>query len=118
MVLTAVKENLPQLTTLQRGEVSRSFRQGIEDAVSLMDDAMLPAEYHSAILALTNTSSRHWARNQPPVSSRTRAALPGLLVSLAPAAEMKIGADGRPSRSQPGPSRPSCRSTTHPLPSI
>ncbi len=46
---------LPHLTTLQRVEVSRSFRQGIEDAMSLMDDVALPAEYHSALLELTNT---------------------------------------------------------------
>jgi hypothetical protein len=46
---------LPQLTTLQRVEVTRSFRRGIEDAMSCMDDVALPAEYHSALLELTNT---------------------------------------------------------------
>jgi len=46
---------LPQLTTLQRGEVIRSFRQGIEETMSLMDDVALPAEYHSALLQLTNS---------------------------------------------------------------
>ena len=46
---------LPQLTALQRGEVARSFRHGIEDFMSLMDDVALPAEYHSALLQLTNT---------------------------------------------------------------
>ena len=46
---------LPQLTTLQRAAVTRSFRQGIEDAMSCMDDVALPAEYHSALLELTNT---------------------------------------------------------------
>jgi hypothetical protein len=45
---------LPQLSTLQRDEVTRSFRQGIEDVLSLMDDVALPAEYHSALLQLTN----------------------------------------------------------------
>jgi hypothetical protein len=45
---------LPHLTTLQRAEVTRSFRQGIEEALSLMDDVALPAEYHSALLELTN----------------------------------------------------------------
>jgi hypothetical protein len=46
---------LPQLTVLQRAEVTRSFRLGIEDALSRMDDVPLPAEYHSALLELTNT---------------------------------------------------------------
>jgi len=46
---------LPQLTTLQRVEVARSFRQGIEDAMSHMDDIALPAEYHSALLERTNS---------------------------------------------------------------
>lgn len=45
---------LPHLTTLQRIEVTRSFRQGIEDTLSLMDDVAVPAEYHSALLELTN----------------------------------------------------------------
>jgi hypothetical protein len=44
---------LPQLTALQRIEVTRSFRQGIEEA--LMDDVPLPTEYHSTMLKLTNT---------------------------------------------------------------
>ena len=45
---------LPHLTTLQRVEITRSFRQGIEETLSLMDDVPLPAEYHSALLELTN----------------------------------------------------------------
>ena len=45
---------LPYLTTLQCIKVIRSFRQGIEDALSAMDDVALPAEYHSALLELTN----------------------------------------------------------------
>jgi hypothetical protein len=40
---------------LQRIEVTRSFRQGIEEAMSLMDDVPLPTEYHSTMLKLTNT---------------------------------------------------------------
>jgi hypothetical protein len=46
---------LPQLTTSQRAEVALSFRQGIEDAMALMDDVPLHAGYHSALLELTNT---------------------------------------------------------------
>ncbi|MGA9912976.1 hypothetical protein [Paraburkholderia sp.] len=46
---------LPHLTTLQRAEATRSFRQGVEEAMSLMDDVALAAEYHSAMLELTNT---------------------------------------------------------------
>ena len=55
MVLaTFLKVVLPHLTTLQRAEVTRPFRQGIEEAVSSMDDLALPAEYHFALLELTN----------------------------------------------------------------
>jgi hypothetical protein len=43
-----------QLTTLQKGEVAWSFRHGVEDVMSLMDDVTLPAEYHSTLLELTN----------------------------------------------------------------
>ncbi|TCG06648.1 hypothetical protein BZM27_24950 [Paraburkholderia steynii] len=58
---------LPHLTTFQRGWIAEAFRQGIEDAMALMDDVPLPAEYHSALLELTNgilaklgpDSSRH-----------------------------------------------------------
>jgi hypothetical protein len=45
---------LPHFTTSQRVAVTRSFRQGIEDAMSRMDDVPLPAEYHSTLLELTN----------------------------------------------------------------
>ncbi|WP_042268847.1 hypothetical protein [Paraburkholderia heleia] len=45
---------LPQLTPAQRAEVSRAFRLGIEDLMSLMDDVPLPAGYHSTLLELTN----------------------------------------------------------------
>jgi hypothetical protein len=45
---------LTHLTTLQRVEITRSFRQGIEEALSLMDDVSLPAEYHPALLELAN----------------------------------------------------------------
>jgi hypothetical protein len=54
MVLGKILEAVsPLLATLQRVEVTRSFRQGIEEAMSLMDDVALPAEYHSALLELT-----------------------------------------------------------------
>ena len=46
---------LPQLTALQRSEVTRSFRNGITDAMSLMDDLELPDEYYSAMFQVTNT---------------------------------------------------------------
>jgi hypothetical protein len=45
---------LPHLTTSQRAVVTRSFRQGIENALAEMDDMPLPAEYHSTLLELTN----------------------------------------------------------------
>ena len=47
---------LPHVTTSQRAETTRSFRQGIEDVMSLMDDVVLPAEYHSELLELTNAT--------------------------------------------------------------
>ncbi|MGF6779233.1 hypothetical protein [Paraburkholderia sp. GAS334] len=49
---------LPQLTASQCVEISQSFRGGIEDAMSLMDDVALPGEYHSALLELTNVILR------------------------------------------------------------
>jgi len=56
MVLeTFVNAALQRLTTLQRAEVTRSFRQGIEEVMCCMDDVALPPEYHSALLGLTNT---------------------------------------------------------------
>ena len=45
---------LPHLTAMQRVAISATFREGIEDAMALMDDVPLPAEYHSALLELTN----------------------------------------------------------------
>jgi len=46
---------LPHLTTAQCVEVTKSFRKGVEDAMSLMDDVALPAEYHSALLKIINS---------------------------------------------------------------
>lgn len=46
---------LPQLTIVQRGEVTRSFRQGIEGVLSLTDDVGLSAEFHSVLLQITNS---------------------------------------------------------------
>jgi hypothetical protein len=45
---------LPHLTTTQRAEIAKAFRQGIENAMSLMDDISLPADYHSTLLEQTN----------------------------------------------------------------
>jgi uncharacterized protein YejL (UPF0352 family) len=45
---------LPHLTAMQRVAISESFREAIEDTMALMDDVPLPAEYHSALLELTN----------------------------------------------------------------
>ncbi|MGQ7935379.1 MULTISPECIES: hypothetical protein [Paraburkholderia] len=46
---------LPQLKNSQHEDIARSFREGIEDTMSRMDDVPLPAEYHSALLQLTNS---------------------------------------------------------------
>jgi hypothetical protein len=61
---TFLEAVLPCLTTLQRAEVARSFRQGIEDAMSLMDDVAMPVEYHSTLLELTNAILASSARRQ------------------------------------------------------
>ncbi len=45
----------PHLETLQWVDVIRSFRHGIEDAMSLMGDVPLPSNYHAVLLDLTNT---------------------------------------------------------------
>lgn len=44
----------PHLTATQCAEITKSFRHGIEDTMSLMDDIPLPAEYHSSLLEQTN----------------------------------------------------------------
>jgi hypothetical protein len=50
MVLSKLLEAVvPHLTTLQRAGVTPSFR-GIEEAMSMMDDVPLPAEYQSTLL--------------------------------------------------------------------
>ncbi|KAK42497.1 MULTISPECIES: hypothetical protein [Burkholderiaceae] len=49
-----VEAVLPQLTWLQRSEVTHKFREGVEDVLSFMDDVTLPGEYHSALLQLVN----------------------------------------------------------------
>jgi hypothetical protein len=45
---------LPQLATTQCRDAARLFRQGVEDAMSLTDDAAMPAEYHAAFLEQAN----------------------------------------------------------------
>ena len=56
---------LPYLTTPQRAAITTSFRQGVEDAMGLMDDVALPAEYHSALLELTNSILAALGRERP-----------------------------------------------------
>ena len=46
---------LPRLTTVQRAETAKSFRHGIEETMSLMDEVLVPVECHSELLELTNT---------------------------------------------------------------
>jgi hypothetical protein len=46
---------VPHLASAQRAEVTRSFRQRIEEALAQMDDMPLPGEYHSTLLELTNS---------------------------------------------------------------
>jgi hypothetical protein len=45
---------LPYLTVSQRIEVTESFRHGINDTLSVMDDFSLPPEYQASLLDLTN----------------------------------------------------------------
>jgi hypothetical protein len=56
---------VPHLTTLQCVEVTKSFRHGIGDAMSLMDDVTLPAEYHSSLLELTNSILAALSKESP-----------------------------------------------------
>jgi hypothetical protein len=56
---------LPHLTAIQRVAISDSFREGIEDGMALMDDVALPAEYHSALLVLTNAILADLSRDPP-----------------------------------------------------
>jgi hypothetical protein len=46
---------LPHLTVLQRVAVTRSFRQGVEDAMAQIDDMALATAYHSTLDELTHT---------------------------------------------------------------
>ncbi|MFM0618170.1 hypothetical protein PQR37_29365 [Paraburkholderia nemoris] len=45
----------PHLTAVQCAKITKSFRHEIEKTMSLMDDVPLPAEYHSMLLAQTNS---------------------------------------------------------------
>jgi hypothetical protein len=45
---------LPQLDAAQSREVERLFRQGVEDAMSLVDDIAVPCAYHTTLLEQTN----------------------------------------------------------------
>ncbi|TKC81313.1 hypothetical protein FAZ69_28715 [Trinickia terrae] len=49
-----IEAALPYLTAAQSVEISRAFREKIEDVMALMDDVALPAEYHSTLLEKTN----------------------------------------------------------------
>ncbi|MFL9868512.1 hypothetical protein PQR37_37265 [Paraburkholderia nemoris] len=49
-----IDATFPQLTAAQCAEITKLFRHGIEDTMSLMDDMPLPAEYHSTLLEQTN----------------------------------------------------------------
>ncbi|KAE8758438.1 hypothetical protein FSO04_18795 [Paraburkholderia madseniana] len=39
---------LPELSTGQRREITRRFRQGVEDGMAYADDRVMPAEYHTS----------------------------------------------------------------------
>jgi hypothetical protein len=45
---------LPKLTLAQCVEITKLFRDGIEDTLSLMDDIPVPGEYRSTLLEQTN----------------------------------------------------------------
>lgn len=59
---------LPQLTTSQRTEVARSFRQGTEKVLSSMDDVSCPPNITRHYLSSPMPSSLIWTRDQPPVN--------------------------------------------------
>ena len=45
---------VPLVTGARRDEATISFRTAIEDIMAVTDDTILPADYHSALLAGTN----------------------------------------------------------------
>ncbi|RDJ97579.1 hypothetical protein [Paraburkholderia lacunae] len=50
-----IDATFPRLTATQCEEIAKAFRDGIDDAMSLMDNITLPAEYRSTLLEQTNT---------------------------------------------------------------
>jgi hypothetical protein len=45
---------LPQLTAAQCDEITRIFRHGVNDTMSITDDVEMPSAYHTALLEQTN----------------------------------------------------------------
>lgn len=49
-----VDATLPHLTSMQRIEVEKAFRNGIEDAMAYVDDIVMPEQYHTTLMKLVN----------------------------------------------------------------
>jgi len=54
VMTTLIDAMFPHLSVSQRLEVSRSFRLGVENVMSLTDDRIMPEEFHAALLEQTN----------------------------------------------------------------
>ena len=49
-----VEATLPELSPAQRREITRRFRQRVEDVLAYGDDIVMPPGYHAALLGQAN----------------------------------------------------------------
>lgn len=53
---------VPTLSATQAADIHRQLRKTLEDVMALMDDALLPPDYHTAFLDKTNELLRELER--------------------------------------------------------
>ncbi|WP_052391639.1 hypothetical protein [Paraburkholderia bannensis] len=53
---------MPALSPVQAAEIHQQLRKTLEDVMALMDDALLPPDYHTAFLDKTNELLRELER--------------------------------------------------------
>lgn len=53
---------LPTLSVAQAADIHRQLRKTLEDVMALMDDVLLPPDYHTAFLDKTNELLRELER--------------------------------------------------------
>ena len=51
-----VEQVIPLLTSPQCSSLAEAFKRSVEDIMALMDDVCLPAQFHSTLLSLTNST--------------------------------------------------------------